>query len=310
MYGQALEMRTALLQSLCPKQGKQSARLPAWQARSMLVKSAVIMHTHPVISRLVILNSLVLCAFSVSSAPLKYDWIKVGSKVYSNVTIVGANATDLYFTHSKGISNVKLKYLDESVRSRFNYDPQAAAEAEKEQTDHDTAYQDQLVAKINEKAEKAAVLAKKAASTSENSIADPISESSLLGKPAPPMEVEQWLGDKPDLKGKFALVFFWGPWSVPCRKVIPQFNALQKKFADRLVIIGLSSDTKEEINQMSVPAPQFACALDSKARMSIAASVTSIPYVLFLDPNGIVRYQGHPGALDEKSLESLMPKPE
>jgi cytochrome c biogenesis protein CcmG, thiol:disulfide interchange protein DsbE len=309
MYGYTLSNGVLCSRFLLAKAGKQP-KVTCWAGKVLLVKLAVIMHTHAVISRLVILNSLLLCVFSVSSAPLKYDWIKVGSKVYSNVTIVGANTTDLYFTHSKGISNVKLKYLDESLRSRFNYDPKAAEAAEKEQTNDDLAYQGQLVSKINERAEKAALMAKKAASTSENSIADPISESSLLGKPAPPMEVEKWLGEKPDVKGKFALIFFWGPWSVPCRKMIPQFNALQKKFADRLVIIGLSSDTKEEIDQMSEPLPQFACALDSKARMSIAASVTSIPYVLFLDPKGVVRYQGHPSALDEKRLESLMAKPE
>ena len=276
----------------------------------MLVKLALIMHIHAVISRLVIFNSLLLCTLSVTSAPLKYEWMKIGSKVYSNVTIVGANVTDLYFTHSKGIANVKLKYLDESLRSRFNYDPKAAEAAEKEQTEDHLAYQGQLVAKMNEKVERAALLAKKAASTSENSIADPISESSLLGKPAPPMEVEKWLGAKPDVKGKFVLILFWGPWSIPCKKLIPQFNALQRKFSDRLVIIGLCSDTKEEIEQMTEALSQFACALDSKGRMSMAASVTSIPHVLFLDPNGVVRYQGHPSALDEKRLESLMLKPE
>ncbi len=268
------------------------------------------MHTHPVISRLFIFNLLFWVTLSAFSAPLKFDWMKVGSKVYSNVTIVGANTTDLYFTHTKGIANVKLKYVDEQLRSRFNYDPNAAAAAEKEQTDDDLAYQGQLVARITEKAQKAALLAKKAATTSENSLADPISEASLLGKAAPPLEVEKWLGDKPAVKGKFVLIFFWGPWSIPCRKLIPQLNALQKKFADRLVIIGVSSDTKEEIESMSEPMPEFASALDSKSRMSIAASVTSIPCVLFLDQKGIVRYQGHPSALDEKKLESMMPKPE
>jgi thiol-disulfide isomerase/thioredoxin len=268
------------------------------------------MHTHAVISRFVIYNSLLLFTLSLYSAPLKFDWLKVGSKFYTNVTIVGANTTDLYFTHSKGIANVKLKYVDETLRNRFNYDPNVAAVAEKEQTEDDLAYQGTLVAKISEKVQKAALLAKKAATTSENSLADPISESSLLGKPAPPLEVEKWLGEKPALKGKFALIVFWGPWSIPCRKWIPQFNALQKKFADRLVIIGVTSDSKEEIEQMPEPMPEFACALDSKARMSIASGVTSIPQILFLDPKGVVRYQGHPSALDEKKLESLMPKPE
>jgi thiol-disulfide isomerase/thioredoxin len=268
------------------------------------------MHTHAVISRLSILWSLLFCAWTVTGEPLKYDWLKVGSKVYSNVTIVGANTTDLYFTHSEGIANVKLKYVDENLRKRFNYDAKAAEVAEREQTELDQAYQGVLITKINVQAQKAALAAKKAANTSENSLADPVSDLSLLGKAAPPLDVETWLGDKPILKSKFTLVCFWAPWSIPCRKWIPQLNALQKKFADRLVVVGITSDTKEEVGQMTEPVVEFASGIDTKARMSIASGATSIPYVLLLNPKGIVQYQGHPSALDEKKLESLLPKPE
>jgi len=268
------------------------------------------MHTHVVISRLISMAGLFLCALCAAGAPLKYDWLKIGSKVYSNVTVVGANTTDLYFTHNQGIANVKLKYVDESLRKRFNYDPKAAEVAEKEQTQLDLAYQGVLIAKINEQTQKAITAARKATNTSDNSLADPISDLSLIGKPAPPLDVEQWLGEKPAVKGKFALVVFWAPWSIPCRKLIPQWNALQKKFADRLVVLGLTSDTKEEVDHMSEPAVEFASGIDTKARMSIASGVTSIPYVLLLDPKGVVRYQGHPSALDEKKLETLLPKPE
>ena len=52
---------------------------------------------------------------------------------------------------------------------------------------------------------------------------------------------------------------------------------------------------------------EFASALDSKGKLSSAAGVTSIPYVLLLDSQGIVRYQGHPSALDEKKIEPLLP---
>ena len=153
-----------------------------------------------------------------------------------------------------------------------------------------------------------AVAAKKAATTSENSLADPISDKSLLGKPAPELQAEKWLGDKPVLKGKFALIAFWAPWSIPCKKAIPQFNALQKKFADRLIIVGLTSDSQEEVEQMTEPKLEFASGIDTKERLGTTAGVSSIPYVLLLDEKGIVRYQGHPGALDEKKLESLLPK--
>jgi len=249
-----------------------------------------------------------LFVISSAAAPLKLDSLKVGSKVYSNITIVGANATDLYFTHDQGMANVKLKYVDENLRNHFHYDPKAAAEAERAQAEEDTAYQDVLAARIVAAMQKAALAVKKAAATSEESLADPISDKSLLGKPAPALEIDKWLSEKPVLKGKFALIAFWAPWSIPCRKVIPQFNALQKKFSDKLVIVGVTSDSQEEVAEMAEPKLEFASGLDTKAKLFANAGVTSIPYVLLLDAKGVVRYQGHPGALDEKKLEALLPK--
>jgi hypothetical protein len=98
--------------------------------------------------RVVIISGLLLLACSAPAAPLKFNSLKVGSKVYSDVTVVGANTTDLYFTHSQGIANVKLKYVDEELRTRFHYDPKAAAIAEREQGEDDLAYKGELGAKV------------------------------------------------------------------------------------------------------------------------------------------------------------------
>ncbi len=221
---------------------------------------------------------------------------------------MGANTTDLYFTHSQGITNVKLKYLDEALRRKFQYDAQAAAEAERQQVQDDVAYQSTLASRLVEQAQKVARAARKAAATSENSLADPISERSLLGKPGPTVEVEKWLGDKPVLKGKAVLLAFWAPWSIPCQKAIPELNALQKALGDRLAVVGVTSDSQEEVEQTVGPKLEFASGLDTKGKLSTAAGVTSVPYVLLLDGKGIVRYQGHPGALDQKKLEILLPR--
>jgi thiol-disulfide isomerase/thioredoxin len=247
--------------------------------------------------------------FSVCAAPLKVDILKVGSRTYTNVTIVGANATDLYFTHSQGIANVKLKYLDESLRQKFKYDAQAAAEAERQQTLDDAAYQRELATELVAKVVQAVREARNAARSSENSLEDPISDRSLLGKPAPAIEVEKWLGAKPLLKGKAVLVVFWAPWSIPCQKAIPGLNALQKSLESRLTVVGVTSDTQEEVEKMAGPRPEFAVGLDTKGKLSAAAAATSVPYVLLLDSKGIVRYQGHPSAMDQKSLENLLSRP-
>src|SRR5438445_7872397 len=113
----------------------QSALRDPRRSVSILVKARKVRHKQAVILRFLIWSALLLFGCSLPAAPLKLDFLKVGSKEYSNVTIVGANETDLYFTHSQGIANVKLKFVNESLRNRFHYDPKAAAEAERQQAE-------------------------------------------------------------------------------------------------------------------------------------------------------------------------------
>jgi thiol-disulfide isomerase/thioredoxin len=45
-----------------------------------------------------------------------------------------------------------------------------------------------------------------------------------------------------DWRGKVVIVNFWATWCPPCRAEIPDLVALQNKYRDRLVIIGVSQD--------------------------------------------------------------------
>jgi thiol-disulfide isomerase/thioredoxin len=45
-----------------------------------------------------------------------------------------------------------------------------------------------------------------------------------------------------DWRGKVTIVNFWATWCPPCRAEIPDLVALQKKYGDRLQIIGVSQD--------------------------------------------------------------------
>jgi thiol-disulfide isomerase/thioredoxin len=242
----------------------------------------------------------------LSAATLKLDSLSVGPNTYSNVTILGANVTDLYFTHARGIANVKLKYLSPELRKQFNYDPKAAAEAEKQQIEADLRYQTDEATTFFNHGQKGTESPGKHPVSSEDSLADPISERSLLGRPAPTVDPDRWLGEKPNLEGKFVLIDFWAPWSVPCRKVIPDLNALQKQFRDKLVVVGWTSEgTATNASDMKM---EFPSAVDSKSKLTASAGVTSVPCVLLVDDKGIVRYQGHPGAITYKKLVALIDK--
>jgi thiol-disulfide isomerase/thioredoxin len=155
-------------------------------------------------------------------------------------------------------------------------------------------------------AQQATLAARRKAATSADSLADPVSSNSLIGKLAPTIEGGKWLGEKPVLEGKLVLVVFWAPWSIPCRKYIPILDGLQKKFAGKLVVFGVTSESEAEIADMTEPKIGFASVLDPDAKFSTTVGVTSIPYVMLVDPNGIVRYQGHPAAITEKQLEGIL----
>jgi len=214
--------------------------------------------------------------------------------------VLGANTADLYFRHQRGKANVKLKYLNPDLQKKFGYDPKAAAEEEKKQSELDARYQKDLEMSIAAETAVAKAASNKQRISSEDNLADPISVKSLLGKPAPALDVEKWFGDKPIVEGKFVLLSFWAPWSFPSRKCIPDLNALQKRFPKELAVVGVCSESEAEIAEMAEPKPEFPSAVDPRGQLVSAMGITSVPCVLLLDPKRIVEYQGHPSAITEK----------
>lgn len=254
---------------------------------------------------------LMLASALPAAEQVKLNSLKVGTKTYRRVTVLGASETDLYFKHAGGIANVKLKYLEPEMQQRFAYDPKAAEEAELRQMREDSAYFETVALDVTTRAQKAAAAAAAAAAASEraanseHSLADPISSQSLLNQTAPKIEVGKWLGEKPATEGKAVLVFFWTTWSVPCRKAIPEMNSYQKTFRDQLVVIGLSAQEEKEVADFSDVKIDFPLAVDTNSTLAGAAGVTSVPQVLLIDAKGIVRYVGHPAALNSAALKKL-----
>lgn len=135
---------------------------------------------------------------------------------------------------------------------------------------------------------------------------------SILNEKAPPLQVEEWLSKEPNTKGKFILIDFWATWCGPCRKVIPELNEWQKKYSDKLVIIGLSDETAEKVKNAKDINIEYGNAIDTQGRMKKQLEVKGIPHCILLDPDGIVRWEGFPTLTDHELttavIESLMKK--
>jgi len=244
----------------------------------------------------------------VAAAPIKLASLVSCECTYSNVTVLTFNSSHVCFSHKGGVSSLKLKYLDAKAQALFGYDAALAAEAEKQAAAADALYMQGIVSNLVAQAERMALAAQRQAITSEDNLADPVSKISLIGKPAPKIKGDKWLGEKPDCEGKAMLVAFWEPWSIPCRKYLPTLDGFQRRFEGKLAVVGVTSEQEDEEEETAQTKMEFASLLDPKAQLSATVGVTSVPYVMLVDTKGVVRYQGHPSAITDKQLENLLAK--
>ncbi|HET9178628.1 MAG TPA: TlpA disulfide reductase family protein [Terriglobia bacterium] len=91
-----------------------------------------------------------------------------------------------------------------------------------------------------------------------------------------------------DLRGKVVLVNFWATWCPPCRKEIPDLEALYKRFeADGLVVLGISDEpaTKVQpfVRQEKISYPVL---LDLGRKVNGLYSVSGIPMSFVYDRSG------------------------
>jgi cytochrome c biogenesis protein CcmG, thiol:disulfide interchange protein DsbE len=269
----------------------------------MLVKYAGGRHRHNMNHKAGIMAALLAAALSVS-AEVKLSVLRVDGEVYTNVTVFSKSATDIYFTHARGMGNAKLKHLAPDLQAQFGYDPIKAGETAKKQAEANAAYR----LEIRNAKPPTPARAESPAAEPADIRAPKVHARSFRDGPAPNLVVEKWLTAKPNYTGKFLLIDFWATWCGPCRRSIPELNALQARFGDRLVIVGLSDETEQEVREMKSPKIDYSVAIDTAATTKRAVEVRGIPHAILIDPKGIVRFEGHPGYLSADGVAGLLAK--
>ena len=236
----------------------------------------------------------------------KMALLLVGDKGYTNVTVIGFNATDLYFKHDSGFSNIRLKYLSDELKKKFFFDADRSARAEAEQAAQDAHFGEAL-AKVD-MAVRERLRAATAGPPAEAEIIDPLGKNSFIGKSAPAFKPEQWVTEKPGNEENFQLIFIWSSESEACRRAIPKLSEFSKTFSNKLTVAAISSESRNILEEFAVPKITFPSATDSKSKFARELGVTAIPCVVLIDPKGFIRYLGHPNALDASILAALFAK--
>ena len=129
----------------------------------------------------------------------------------------------------------------------------------------------------------------------------------LRGQKAPEVTAQHWLTTKPDLEGKVIMVDLWATWCGPCRASIPDLNAYQKRYDEKLVVVGLSNEEQATVrNFMRGTRMNYAVGVDQGKGFASVVAARAIPHALIISPDGIVRWQGNPHSLQDHELEQII----
>lgn len=91
-----------------------------------------------------------------------------------------------------------------------------------------------------------------------------------------------------DLRGKVVLVNFWATWCPPCRKEMPDMEALYRRFSPRgLVILAISDENAERVDPfIAAQKYTYSTLLDPGRKVHQLFSVNGIPRSFLYDRNG------------------------
>ena len=109
-----------------------------------------------------------------------------------------------------------------------------------------------------------------------------------------------------DWKGKVVLVNFWATWCPPCRAEIPDLIALQNKYRDKLVIVGISEDDGPVDDVKRFVADQkmnYPVVMETPELSKIFRGVAALPTTFVLDRDGKLE-QKHVGELSADETEA------
>ncbi|MDQ7024572.1 MAG: cytochrome c biogenesis protein/redoxin [Anaerolineae bacterium] len=98
-----------------------------------------------------------------------------------------------------------------------------------------------------------------------------------------------------DLQGQVVLLNFWGTWCGPCRREMPEFQAVYEEYQDSgftILALAVRGDTEADVIEFRDDFElTFPLAVDEGDRINDIYSIVSQPSTLILDKDGVIIYK-------------------
>ena len=109
-----------------------------------------------------------------------------------------------------------------------------------------------------------------------------------------------------DLEGKLIILDFMATTCVPCVKVLPRFDSLQKQYGKSLQIILVSPEKAERIQTFLKMHPSLHLPLAADSNCAKYFPHTYISHVAWINPNGVVCAITHTEYVNSENIQSVL----
>lgn len=145
-----------------------------------------------------------------------------------------------------------------------------------------------------------------------------LASAANLGDSAVRLHIEQWVKGDPvnvlnDTDDTIYVVEFWATWCGPCRTSIPHLTELQKKYKDKVVLIGVTDEPMETVEPYVTESGKkmdYTVAIDTSGRTQkdymTAYRQNGIPTAFIVDAQKRIAWYGHPMGDLDKTLSMII----